>query len=487
MSAADDTCMVCVETYNKSTRKPIECPLCHERSCRTCTQTYILETPQDAQCMHCKKQWDYNVLCELMTKVFVAGPYRDHRQKVLMDRERSLLPATQPLVEREFAARKMSERLNVYHKKVVELTKLLNAAEYERQLWSNRMYAVRNMEPARVTLVTDWDPIIRGEQGIPRLANAGAGAAAEPAPQRAVFTQACPADGCRGFLSTQWKCGLCDVWCCPDCHEIKGMARDVPHECDPAILANARAVAAETRNCPNCACAIYRISGCDLMWCVQCHTSFSWRTGQKVTGGVNHNPHFYEWQRRNGGGTAPRAAGDVICGGPVDVYEYARKLDRCGIRRTDPEFNILYMGHRMMTHVLHVEIPRLPVADDPRGTDNEDLRIQWMLKEITTEHWKASLLTREKARNKKAQLRMVWDMFAQTMQDLTRRVMQQTDRAGMVAMAKEMDEFRKYTNECFLNLSKKLSCSAPQILDDWDLSSTGRRVKSDADSVSTKE
>jgi hypothetical protein len=48
------------------------------------------------------------------------------------------------------------------------------------------------------------------------------------------------------------------------------------------------------------------------MWCTQCHTGFSWRRGT-IENRV-HNPHYYEWQRQNGGGRAPRNVGDLECG-----------------------------------------------------------------------------------------------------------------------------------------------------------------------------
>lgn len=51
---------------------------------------------------------------------------------------------------------------------------------------------------------------------------------------------------------------------------------------------------ANTRPCPTCFVPIYKISGCDQMFCTECHAKFSWRTG-KVVKGLFHNPHFFEW------------------------------------------------------------------------------------------------------------------------------------------------------------------------------------------------
>ena len=80
-------------------------------------------------------------------------------------------------------------------------------------------------------------------------------------------------------------------------------------------VATAKLLAKETKSCPQCAIPIFKISGCDQMWCTECQTPFSWKTGQKVSG-VIHNPHFYQWQRQQNSGNAPRRPGTRYdCGG----------------------------------------------------------------------------------------------------------------------------------------------------------------------------
>ena len=75
------------------------------------------------------------------------------------------------------------------------------------------------------------------------------------------------------------------------------------HVCNEDDVKSAEMIKKETRNCPKCAVPIFKTEGCDQMWCTECHTAFSWRTGLVVTG-VVHNPHFYAWQ--NSGADALR-------------------------------------------------------------------------------------------------------------------------------------------------------------------------------------
>ena len=77
--------------------------------------------------------------------------------------------------------------------------------------------------------------------------------------ERTKFIKACPSPECRGFLSSQWKCGICQNFTCPDCHEVKGPNRECDHVCDENARATAMLLANDTKSCPNCGVGIYKI------------------------------------------------------------------------------------------------------------------------------------------------------------------------------------------------------------------------------------
>ena len=96
------------------------------------------------------------------------------------------------------------------------------------------------------------------------------------------------------------------------------------HVCDEKTKENAQFIKETCKACPGmCGEFIFKIDGCDQMWCTTCHTAFSWRTGE-IERGVVHNPHYYA-ALQNGGGMVPRAPGDVVCGGLPDFYH---EIDR---------------------------------------------------------------------------------------------------------------------------------------------------------------
>ena len=89
-------CQVCCEKFNKSTRSEIKCNYCEYSSCKTCFQRYTTETTLDPHCMNCKKGLLHEFMSQNCTGVFITKTLKDHRENILLDREKALLPATQP-------------------------------------------------------------------------------------------------------------------------------------------------------------------------------------------------------------------------------------------------------------------------------------------------------------------------------------------------------------------------------------------------------
>ncbi len=288
-------CFVCCEKYNRSTHIPVACQACGFEACRQCHATVILDPAnQIPNCMECHKEFPREFLVENFTQKFVTQDWKKHREMVMFQKEKALLPTRQrvaELVQRKETLRDEEAKLAT---EIAELEARRRAIATEKQRIDYRI----RVGPA---------------------ADAEGAAAGGAAIQRAAFVRPCPNTdaNCRGFLSTQWKCNLCNMWACKDCHEIKGAQQDVEHTCHPDNLASAKLIDAETRGCPKCGARVFKISGCNQMFCTACNDcAFDWVTGRIET--VIHNPHYYEFQRQRNSGQAPRVAGDVLCGREID-------------------------------------------------------------------------------------------------------------------------------------------------------------------------
>jgi hypothetical protein len=56
----------------------------------------------------------------------------------------------------------------------------------------------------------------------------------------------------------------------------------------------------DTKPCPGCKEFIFKINGCSQMWCVQCHTTWNWDTGEILENQKIHNPHYIEYKAKEG-------------------------------------------------------------------------------------------------------------------------------------------------------------------------------------------
>lgn len=290
-------CCICFEKYNKSTRVCVTCQSCGFEACRQCHSTFILDATNPLpNCMQCHKEMQREFLVDNFTLKFVSKDWKEHRERVMLQKERALLPTRQPVAEMVKRKNDLAKECNT----ILEQINALRARHYAQMTEKNRLeYRIR-VGPAA-------DAALPGQQQ------------ATARREHAAFVRPCPNTeaNCRGFLSTQWKCNLCDMWTCKDCHEMKGPAQDTPHECNPDNLASAKLIDADTRGCPKCGARVYKISGCNQMFCTACNDcAFDWVTGRIET--VIHNPHYYEFQRQRNGGQAPRVIGDILCGREVD-------------------------------------------------------------------------------------------------------------------------------------------------------------------------
>lgn len=370
----------------------------------------------------CGREWTRQHIASIFTAAFVNKKLKKHREQLLYDIERALLPATQPVVERMIKVEEQEQKMIDIHRQLYELN-------MQKQQLRSDIYRLRN-----------------GTQPV----------------ERSEFVRGCPDPDCRGFLSTQWKCGLCQKWSCPDCHEVKGLVRDVEHVCNADTLATARLLSADTKPCPKCQTSIFKIDGCNQMWCTQCHTAFDWRTG-RVQEAV-HNPHYFEWLRRNGN-AIPRTPGDVPCQQALTHTTFTAIRNLLRVRHVMHAFSDVC--ERMMSaiirntiHLVHVII--IPFREQNHVQRNEYFRIQYMRQRITEEQFKVKLQQTEKRVNKNREIFHILDVLQSTVTDIVFRFYShlETSAAGQwnMDLFDEFDPIVDYTNACLADISKTYGC-----------------------------
>jgi hypothetical protein len=435
------SCNICAEFYNKVNRKEVKCCACDFESCRDCIKKYMMGSKEEPVCMSCKVSWDRNFLLEQLGKTFMTRDYRNYREDLLVEREMGFLQATQPHVEREIRMEELKEEIAMIRKKLPKLEKELKELK-------------------------EGDALV----------------------ERKKFVRKCPNGDCHGFLSSALKCGLCNCWVCSDCREVKGFSTEEKeaHECNKDTIESVKLLEKDSKPCPKCTSLIFKIEGCDQMYCVECHTAFSWNT-LKIESGVIHNPHYFEYQRMTNGGVAPRNPMEIQCGRELDNFFVSRLVDKIiplpsNWKRQEIHGVITYYNNlnqrcyskdikdevfldiietcRQVIHVRFVELPRF--ATEGRLYSNMQLRIDFMRNKITKDGMKKILQKREKDNTKKGEISNVLGMYVACMTDLFYRLY---DENELVKIKKEMNALKKYVNDCLEKISKVYSCKQ-YVIDD---------------------
>ena len=416
------SCAICAEKYNKRSRAAITCQYCPFEACSQCCQTYILSDPV-AKCMNreCNREWTRKFMSEVFPASFINVKWKTHREQLIFDTERALLPATQPLVE-DILER---ERIDL---QIQELNREISLIARRR----SELYE----QHANV-----------GVQG--------RGGNADQPTERRQFTRACPDADCRGFLSTQWKCGLCSQWTCPTCNVVKGADRDVPHECNPDDVASAALMRQDTKPCPSCGMGIFRIEGCSQMWCTQCNTAFCWNTGRIQTN--VHNPHYFEWLRRTGGNAdIARNPLDVLCGRELNnqfVRALTQQIQRHHVTDDLQSKRVLRLT-RALIHLNHVDMRTYRVDN---VQNNQTLRIQYLRNQITEEKFKSQLQKNDKKHRKHREIMDVLQMIMNTCTDILYRFMEEIRKDDWKKDYRIIAEIRpliEYANTCLASVSE---------------------------------
>ena len=361
---SNNTCNICCENYTDTVRQKISCFNCDFASCKTCIKTYLEGQVVDLKenhCMNCKVSWDGNFVIQNINPTFYRKIEKIEFNNYF-DKEKLLLPSTQPFVEARV-------RRNNVIQEIRDLKEERTRLKQELEVIKRSIYAKE-----RQLTRGDIDVVGEGDDETERKTN---------------YICKCPSEDCRGFVNRNHKCGICGTEVCKDCQTVL----EDEHKCDENIIETVKMLKQDSKQCPSCHTLIFKIEGCDQMFCTQCNTAFSWKRGTIETGPV-HNPHFFEWQRRTGG-MINRNPRDIQCGGLPEYSDIPGKL---------------YLDHiyQLVMHIRHVEIHSY---DRQPLTGNQDLRLQYLMNELTEEKWRHTLGIRFKKSKKNTDILGLLNMF----------------------------------------------------------------------------
>lgn len=272
-------CEVCMDEVGA--RDICKCPVCDYGCCKGCLKNAILASPLPAKCLNqlggCEKPFSNAFMVKTLTKKWYVNEYQALVRKALIQKELSLIPDTMRLVEVMKELGSIDDKINILCSQ--QLNRERDSEEWMRlDIKINELGALKEAH----RLYAFKYPSKKALQGTENA--------------REVFIQGCPTEGCNGLVNGNYECKVCNCRVCETCRSpIEGKK----HVCDAETLASVRSMKGNTKPCPECAAPVYKIDGCNQMFCVVCHTAFDWMT-MRIETRVIHNPHYYEWLRSGG-------------------------------------------------------------------------------------------------------------------------------------------------------------------------------------------
>jgi hypothetical protein len=434
-------CPICIESYNKATRSCVQCQFCAFAACRTCTRKYLTGAQNSAHCMGCKKQWAREFIIDNLSRCFINGDYKKQMANLMLETEKSQLGVDMVDAQRVKKRDTIKDNVRFLKSEVLKIQNQIRSNEGE--LWQIQR-------------------ILRGQAPEAVVAD------------KREFIRKCPGADCRGMLSTQWKCPICDIKVCAQCHEIKeepgaGGGSDQPHVCKQENIDSIKFLKKDTKPCPSCGTRIHKIAGCDQMWCVQCKVPYSWRTGSIITHNRFHNPHFIQYQKQLAaeGNVAPgRTPGDVPCGGLPDWYQWRSNViskhqdpraaaihrSRYYRSRSTCLWGKLHDLYRQAAHLQYVIVNDMRVSI-AGAVNNKDLRIQFILNKISEKQFKSTIQKRALSRGKKTAMLHIYELLNTVIIENVRSIYSNPEKSNCENCFLRCHRVRVYCNEQLKNIS----------------------------------
>jgi hypothetical protein len=467
-----EQCQICA--YDRVKRGMITCPKCNMTYCQGCMKKFLLSSSlQTPTCMGCKVGLDLDFVISNTDPSF-EETYRDYRASIIMSLEKSLIPSTQADALKELKRRESFRFLYQSNLNIKRIRKWLDENRSRKGKYFQKSKECELSDPEKANkyfqkylkmlhqidqcseTIFQIEASIRAERQR-ELENARSVSSEE---KKTRYICPCPENECKGFIDdTEYKCGICERHVCKTCH---APVQD-EHKCNPDTVETVKTLRKETKPCPKCRALIFKIDGCDQIWCTSCHTAFSWRTGEVETGRV-HNPHYYQWMRENGG--MPRERGDAP-GGDCGVVQLSVLMSR--VRTFSPGGDVLeYLMccHRILFHIREVMLPGVEERDG--AGLRKYIRIRYMLGDFNEKRWLSQLKASEKTNETRRAISSLLTMCVNTLQDLLGNVVSSKDRDEFETFVSQIRGLNRYVNDVSHRLRKRFKVNIVSFDELWN-------------------
>ena len=392
--------------------------------------------------MHCNVAFKMDQIHDSFPKSFWTNEYKKHRESTLLSLERSQCAATLPYVQMAVEHDAASAELRACRDEIAVLTMRLKQKRNQERAFLAR---VRDTElDHRIVLKTNAQ-----ERHVP-----------------------CNTLQCRGFVTKKNPaCACCLHSTCHRCHQTITIAQqatdisdemsgDAPaptgHVCTEDNVATVQELRRNTKQCPECCVYISKVDGCDQMFCVSCHTAFSWNTGLRIDGPI-HNPHYFEVRARLGNvAHLPANPRENRCDEFPSLLDVRRAVNDGSVAQTEPGIE---QTLRNALHVRGVVCTNLRALGRAYSFNtNLERRVDWMRKKLTDEQFRQHLHRNDKKARYNAELLSLFQMYTDVVGGLYQNMVVQRT----VEVYGDIVKLKEYTHVHLQSIKKRYGSDCTQ-------------------------
>jgi hypothetical protein len=361
-------CTICCEIV----RQKISCPFCIFWACKICFSRMVLNRPV---CEGCKKQFsDLNIKTIFGTKFFNEAYKEKKKDEYFAVEEQQFQESSSELF--------LEQQLKKWNLK------------RKRLLWQSKNPDLNKQEREEI--------IIKLQHLLQKF----------PKKEKTKNIQIWKCN-CGGYVLKN-VCNKCATVFCARCFETTSTS----HQCNDSVLKSVQLIQKDSKNCPKCKSLVFKIDGCDQMFCTICYTAFSWQTLCIVTSRV-HNPHYYELLQK---GVLNREIMDIPCGGIPSITDFPENLQMSRIIRCLVDFQ---------------------ESNTVSPIDNADIRKKFLLGTMNQKVFKNTLFARYKRFQFNTEVAGIKATFITCVSDLLRNLLENKNMEQFITSYKILLDITK--------------------------------------------
>ena len=425
------SCDICTKQVNNNYR--VICPFCSVEICESCFQYSITMELKNPICIYCKKNLSLEFVLENNDTKWCKETFIPFFENLCLEKEKSYLIDTMPKYKKIVRIREVKKEIrNLPSNKKIETNLLKDFSESfkhnedalkelsETQIKKAKIAEIKKdkefikLLDNKLNEKTNQKELLEVELFILE----GKGPKETKKEDKTIYICNCPNQKCRGFITNKYNCEICKLEICKLCMVEK---KNKNHTCKRDDIESAQLIKESSKPCPKCYVPIFKISGCNQMFCTNCHVVFDWIT-LKIDKGNVHNAHYFDWMTSQNN-NANINLDEVACGDIIEIYRNLSHRFTYNVTYNSTD----YHDFRIIRKIFEVNrIFNGEIIDNIREklikNRFEDYRIEYLDDTISEKKWK-SRIARDTINNEKCRsLIELFEMYVTVTSDFIRQL-----------------------------------------------------------------